>query len=38
MQQYDTQAIGGKAISSKNAKEIGTRQLPFDEGKDGEEF
>ena len=29
---------GGKAISSKNAKEIGTRQLPFEDEKEGEDF
>ena len=29
---------GGKAISSKNAKEIGTRQLPFEDEKEGEFF
>ena len=28
---------GGKAISSKNAKEIGTRQLPFEEENDNSE-
>lgn len=28
---------GGKAISSKNAKEIGTRQLPFEEENDNRE-
>ena len=28
---------GGKAISSKNAKEIGTRQLPFEEENDNNE-
>lgn len=28
---------GGKAISSKNAKEIGTRQLPFEEENDSSE-
>lgn len=28
---------GGKAISSKNAKEIGTRQLPFEEEKGNNE-
>ena len=29
---------GGKAISSKNAKEIGTRQLPFEDEKEREDF
>ena len=29
---------GGKAISSKNAKEIGTRQLHYEEEKEGEDF
>ena len=28
---------GGKAISSKNAKELGTRQLPFEDEVDGKE-